>query len=105
MIRAFVSLDETAAALNRLLKADSQAMRELIETRQPFSLGTLEKVEGLQGILVYDGHEPAEYVGFLGVINSLFGEDEKGNGAIAAVYSADDGLSLTGFSVIRRPKA
>ncbi len=89
------TVDEAIATLNSILQADHEAIRKLIERRIPCNQALADhptvQVDGIA-----DGH----YVGMLGIINGLFGVDEREWGYIAAQY--DDAGQLQRF--IRTPE-
>ena len=104
-LRKSVTVDEACAFLNAVMEQDPYAMRSLVENREPFPVGTLDHVPGLQGRRVSDGEAVNDYVGLIGIINGLFGETDKGEGAIATIYNreldGDPGVPM--FVVVRRP--
>ncbi len=98
MIKENVTLKETAEFLNELLKTDPMAINALFNLRvycnQPLSEHPTVQV-GCQG---KDNHKVCQ-VGFIGILNGLFGTDEKGwghlsihmdNGAIVSFDILDD---------------
>lgn len=103
-IRPRADLDRVVEFLNQVFQADPQGMRELMERRAAFQGGTLERVPGLQGYRIEEAVGSKDLVGFLGVLNGIFGANDQGEGPFAAWYEPDaDGKPvLTGFSVVRR---
>lgn len=83
-----ISLDETIAFLNSLLPVNEPALRNLVEHRVACDSNLADHPT----IQVQDRPGPGNLlcVGFLGVLNGLFGADEEGWGAITA-YFEDDG--------------
>jgi hypothetical protein len=91
------AIDRAIAVLNRALAADPVAIKNLIDYRVPCnrSLGSDPAIQ-----TSWDEREPKIHrVGILGIVNGLFGIDEKTWGPIAAEV-ADDG-TITKF--LRRP--
>ena len=88
------TVDEAISVLNTVLEADPEATRYLIEGRvicnEALAAHPTVQVGEVNG---------RYYVGLLGVINSLFGVDEREWGFIAAEY--DDAGRLQRF--IRTP--
>jgi len=82
-----VSVDEVVDFLNELVEIDKDAIARLIATRVSCneSLADHPTVQ----VMVKDNRFK---VGLLGIINGLFGVDEKGFGAIAFEYSDDGDL-------------
>lgn len=83
-----VTVDQALTFLNEALALDPAAMEKLIESRVPCNEG-LYKHPAIQCC----GHPLSEHgpaaVGFLGMLNGLFGASERGGGFIAAVYGED----------------
>jgi len=101
-IRKNISIADALNVLNRAVKADPEAMAALRAAKVPCN-DELAKDEEIQVSMdqipgavhdVWEDDEPVEVggrkvykVGFLGVLNGLFGIDERtGFGAIAAVF-------------------
>lgn len=108
MIKSSVSPIDTVNYLNELVDADPDAVRALIVQRVPCNQalahhptcrvmdvasveGAVDRNVGVVGV----GYE----VGFLGVLNGLFGVDAQGWGAIVAVFS---GGRLSHFTLKER---
>jgi hypothetical protein len=82
-IKESVTLDETIAFLNELVKLDAEALGSLVETRVPCN-NALAHHATVQ-VNAYEGK--CKYkVGLLGILNGLFGTDDKGWGGIAASF-------------------
>jgi hypothetical protein len=83
---SFLSVDTTIELLNDLIKTDPVAVSRLIEARVPCNPKLAEhptvQVTGY-------GEDGGFKVGFLGVLNGLFGVDKDGWGPIAAVFHDD----------------
>jgi hypothetical protein len=98
MIKENVTLKDTAEFLNELLKTDPTTINALFNIRiycnQGFSEHPTVQV-GCQG----EGKRKVCQVGFIGILNGLFGIDEKGWGRLA--LNMDNGL-ITSFSVLDR---
>ena len=96
-MRERVTIDEAINLLNEAVRADRQAMHQLVETRTICN-SELAKHPTIQ---VVAGTGPRT-VGILGILNGLFGVDEESWGPISAVY-ADDGR-LTRFARTKRER-
>jgi len=101
-VRKKVSISDALEVLNRALEADPDAMAKLREAKVPcnealahdpeIQVGMLEKQGSVHD--VWEDDEPVSVggrkvysVGILGVLNGIFGIDDRtGFGAIAAVY-------------------
>ncbi len=82
MIKEQVTLRETAEFLNELLKTDPTTINALFNIRIYCNQGLAEHPTvqvGCQG----DGKQRTCQVGFIGILNGLFGIDEKGWGHLA----------------------
>lgn len=77
-IKESVTIKDVVALLNRAAKKDLVAMRSLIETRVPCNKALGDDPT----ILVTEEGS----VGLLGIINGLFGVDDKGWGTIGATF-------------------
>ena len=110
MIRKELNVEDTVAFLNELVKIDRQAMQELVESRVVCNDG----MAGHSTVQVQDVRDPdsragatdtVPAMGFLGVLNGLFGVfDEgpkKGCGPIAASFSDDGSGSLFEFRLTK----
>jgi len=90
-----ITPEDAVRILNDAHAADPQAMQDLVESRVPCN----ENLAQHPTIQVCGGttEEPPQ-VGFLGVLNGLFGINHNGRGHIEAVY---DGVypALAGFRV------
>lgn len=100
-LKQSVTIEETISLLNEMLKTDYEATFSLINNRVPCNKRLADHPTIQCG---YDENKQFE-VGLLGVINGLFGIDEKGFGAIGARYR--DGKLIEfyefkkGFSEVR----
>ena len=76
-----ITLDEVISYLNKLLQLDKSAINKLCVERivcnKKFANHPTCKVINLNGTY---------YVGLLGVINGIFGNNNKGRGKITAIY-------------------
>jgi hypothetical protein len=81
MINETISLGRAIDVLNRALEADPQAMRNLVETRVRCN-EALADDPTIQVMREFGGFS----VGFLGVLNGIFGTDGRGWGTIAAEF-------------------
>jgi hypothetical protein len=82
MIRNNVTVDETIQLLNELLELDKNGVLALVESRVVCN----EKLADHPTVQVRETADQIT-VGILGVINGLFGVDEKGLGAIMLVMN------------------
>jgi len=86
-----VTIDETIGFLNKLISVDSEAVHDLVETRVPCN----EEFANHPTVQVVSGQSGQEaQVGLLGILNGLFGIDNKGYGPISAIFDKD---MLVGF--------
>ena len=85
-----VTIDEVIEVLNEALKLDPYAIQRLAGTR----IRCNEELADHPTVQVSTGCNVAFEVGLLGIINGLFGVDDRGWGPIAAYY--DEGI-LTHF--------
>lgn len=76
MLKPSVTIEETIALLNSALETDREAISSLIEHRVPCSDAMAEHPT----IQV----SPNQTVGLLGIINGLFGTDERATAARSA---------------------
>jgi len=102
-----VSVDDAIAFLNELVELDRQAIGNLVETRVVCNVG-LAGHPTVQ-TLVYnnlpkvDPADPPLYkVGFLGILNGLFGIDSEGWGPIAASFEKNEDGSVGEFIKFQR---
>jgi hypothetical protein len=86
-----ISIDEAIEILNGLIELARSAMMALISTRVPCN-------EALANHPTVQVHARGGYysVGFLGILNGMFGVDEDGWGLIMATI--DDEVGLIKFS-------
>lgn len=90
-------LDATIQYLNRLVAADSEAIRKLIENR-------VECNDALANdpTCQVSSFEGSNRVGFLGVVNGMLGIHKDGWGALTAIFSDDEKI-LYGFRRTKIP--
>lgn len=89
-IKETVSLDETIAYLNELIEIDKPAIAALIANRVPCN-EQLANHPTVQVVCQNDGY----WVGFLGILNGLFGASDKNQwGPIAFVFEGGDLLRV-----------
>jgi len=86
--RDSMNVDETISFLNSLLRVDHQAVEKLLECRVPCN-DCMANHPSVQVQADPSGGNPT--VGFLGVLNGIFGADEEGWGQIAVVVDDEDG--------------
>jgi len=82
VIRQNVTLDGTIAFLNELTAIDRVAMTMLLTNLVPCSKDLVKHPT----VQVGEGQDGIPIVGLLGILNGLFGIDDDGWGAIAAVF-------------------
>lgn len=82
-IKQTITIDEAIAFLDSLVKIDPGAMAALINARVPCN-DAMRDHPTVQVAANKDGSNAR--VGFLGIMNGLFGADENHCGAIAAYY-------------------
>lgn len=99
MIEDPVSVDQAIRVLNQATEDDRQAMAALVEDRIPCSR-RLARHPSIQVGRAHGGHR----VGMLGIINGLFGIDDRGYGPISAIYNEAKPPTLVGFERTRTPK-
>jgi len=83
MIQETISVEQTLEFLNEALKTDPDAVQRLFEKKAVCN----DAMAGHPTIQVDCADKGFPKFGVLGLLNGLFGIDEKGWGAIAAVYS------------------
>lgn len=89
-IRQTLSVDEAIEFLNSLIALDAEAITELVETRAACRGNALADHPTVQVHVV----SPAlSTVGILGILNGLFGVDDKGWGPITATFEANGQIS------------
>lgn len=86
MIKQTLCLDEVIDYLNEIIAIDAQALTALTNTRVHCHEGFAEH----PSVQVVD-RDGFYSVGFIGIVNGLFGVDEEGYGAIVFVFD-DDGI-------------
>jgi len=83
MIQESITADEVVAFLNEALKTDPDAMNRLFEKKALCNKAMVD-----HPTIQVDCEEPGfPKFGVLGLLNGLFGVDDDGWGAIAAVYA------------------
>lgn len=87
-LKESVTIDEAIALLNEAVDLDADAMHRLVNKRVRCNAALADH----PAIQVLNSAPSA--VGLLGILNGLFGVDERGWGAITAVY---DGEKLAYF--------
>lgn len=105
MVKSTLSLDQAIEFLNSLVEIDAKALANLIETRVACTT-KLTAHPSVQVQIKSGDNRDADsipkdqqiwQIGFLGVLNGLFGTisdgDKKGWGPIAAVFESDGTLS------------
>lgn len=80
-MRDMIAVDDAIRILNEAAVSDRNAIGSLIDIRIPCS-DTLAAHPTIQVEKCGDGHR----VGLLGILNGLFGVDERGYGQIAAIF-------------------
>ena len=95
-IKKSITLDETIEFLNGLIEIDSEAVGRLITARVPCN----EAMADHPTVQVGDCRDGFE-VGFLGVLNGLFGIDENGWGGITMIFEADKPIEARRTDVAR----
>lgn len=105
-----VTPDDAIEVLNRMIEADQQAAQQLVNGRVPCNRGLADdptiQVGRRNGAI---GWERSWEVGLLGIINGIFGIDDRGWGPIAAVFDTEcqkchAGCKLDGSSLsIKEP--
>lgn len=90
-MRDSVTVDEVIGLLNEIVRLDRLAVQKLVEARVQCNreLADHPSVQTLADPT--EPHESHKYsVGVLGVLNGLFGVDERGYGPISAKFEKDD---------------
>ena len=83
-----MSVDDVITFLNSLLRIDRSAVTALIGNRVPCN-AKMANHPSVQVMLDKDGQNTD--VGFLGVLNGMFGSDDEGWGSIAVEFDDDSG--------------
>lgn len=91
-----VTIDRAVELLNQCFEADPNAMHNLVETRVDCS----ESLAAHPTVQVCGKETPQ--VGLLGILNGLFGVDERGFGPITAMYDLETDR-LVGFAKTQQP--
>lgn len=97
-----VTKEEVVALLNDALKKDKDAVEALLNNRVACNeeLAQHPTIQVASVGVLLDPPLGKQYrVGMLGIINGMFGTDEKGNGGIA-VCMDDDSNEVKGFMVL-----
>jgi len=90
LIKASITIEETINFLNQLVASDQNTLTRLIETRVPCSQALAD--HSTVQVQAYDNQPPV--VGFLGILNGLFGANEEDWGAITAIFDDSNNLLL-----------
>lgn len=90
MIKESVTIDRTIEILNEALMLDPRAMTDLCESRVRCN-DALTEHPTIQVGPTWSSKE--NQVGLIGIINGLFGVDDRGYGPIAANYTTDEPVS------------
>jgi hypothetical protein len=93
-IKQEITPDATAELLNELLSIDRQAVSGLIATRIPCN----DLLADHPTVQVVTENGQCK-VGFLGILNGLFGVDDKGYGPIAIEVKEEDMTTIERFVV------
>ena len=88
-----VTVDAAIAVLNRALEADPKALSDLVAARVPCNAALADDPTVQCGEC---GCIPLA-VGLLGIINGIFGADERGVGYISAICNHDDDDQIIRF--------
>lgn len=101
MIKQSITLEEVVAFLNELVVIDRAAMTALVETRVPCNEALAD-----HPTVQVSCREDGARVGLLGILNGLFGVDERGYGAIGAQFSGIAGElgEVENFDVVVVPE-
>ena len=89
MIKESISVDEVIEFMNGLLKIDAEAISQLTEAQVPCNKAMADHptVQVRAYMLPRDTASPTGYsFGLLGILNGLFGVDERGWGNISAIF-------------------
>lgn len=89
MINETRSIQDVIDFLNELLKVDENAVRLLIEQRVPCN----NELADHPTVQVRSRPNTQPVVGLLGILNGLYGIDEKGYGPIGAIIESDGHIS------------
>ena len=89
--------EDAIEVLNRIHSTDPTVLPQLIAYRVPCNEGLVDDPTVQVGV-----HDGTAEVGLLGIINGIFGVDERSWGFIAAIYD-DDGV-LLGFAEPKKRK-
>lgn len=93
MIKESVTIQEVIDLLNSAIEKDREAMTELCKTRVKVNDELAEHPTIQAHCYNSDGEEIDDCsVGLVGIVNGIFGVDEKLYGCIGAVYDDDDRL-------------
>jgi len=88
-VKDFVSLDETIAYLNELIKTDRVAMAALIANRVPCNQALAD-----HPTVQVNAQHGGYLVGMLGILNGLFGIHENGRGPITFIFKDSNLLAV-----------
>lgn len=92
MIRASVTVEDAIILLNEALAADQEAINALYRSK----VSCNETLANHPTIQIGVRPDNNYVVGLLGIMNGLFGIDDKGYGAIVAIIDDDTG-KITSF--------
>ncbi len=103
MIKNTISIDETIAYLNELLKIDRQAISEVFfhRARCNASLAEHDRCQVMQSPFTGPDDPPVHHVRPIGILSGLFGVDRNGSGSIAV--DVDNSGFITAFVRYRTP--
>lgn len=90
MIRTSIDPERVVQLLNEMLKLDQEAVYSLFGFRTPCN----DSIANHESIQVSD-ETPSASVGFLGILNGLFGVDEHGIGPICMVMQLTEIIEFT----------
>ena len=83
-------VDHAIAVLNELVALDREVIETLIETRVPCASSLI--YHPTAQVVGGDALEDGPHLGMLGVLNAIFGADDRGYGYIAADFDDDGNL-------------
>jgi len=91
MIKKEITVNNAINCLNEIFKHDPEAVALLVKNRIPCN----KALAAHESVQVRENCDGKFSVGILGILNGLFGADEKGYGPIAAVCEKDG--TITSF--------
>jgi hypothetical protein len=92
-----LTVDEAIGYLNSLVECDREVIGLLAETRLPCNEALVNHPTAQTVPADLANQDTGSVIGLLGILNGMFGIDEHGWGAIAAVYE-NDGITLIRFT-------